>query len=826
MPFDPYIGPDTDPKHRARPFIEIDGSEYVPDLHHISEDMVLLSDGSVLAMLRVKPFPFELESMRVRNLRRRQINDLIRGLADDNVTLAFHLCHHDHVPPFRWGRFRSAFARRLFETYERNCLQGLMANDWFITVIVSPRFSPGRELRRRLARLRRRSGRTAEAAASPSLVRQMRTIMQSLTAYFRPTGMRRLGIRIDPERGRCSEIAEARRLIIMGRWQAVPLTTGLLSAAIYNERVICGTVAIQICGLDGPRFAKVVALRDYPADETWTGQFSHVVKVDAAYQHTFVMGQTFRIQSREGAAMRIYLKLTRMANAFDVQRKGVAGLENAQEEVKSGELVRGIHNFGYVVFAPTIEDAHAAAGTAGAAINKGGCSPIHEDGGSFGAYWANLPGNPDWLEGRSGGISSRNLTAFASLEAFPEGNDTGYWGDAIMRFVHSGGGVWDFVPHVGDIGHAVFIGRSTSGKTLLICLLMCALEQLLSAGDKIFYFDKDQGAEPAIRAVGGSYLPLKAGQPSGMAPLRGFADTPANRAALEQLIISLMLSDGRGPLQERTATMVRRAVARQMRLPPAERRLGAVRAFLGYGEGTDGARLDRWCEGGADGWLFDNTEDLVSTAAPVAGFDLTQLFDHPACPHVAFYLFARIKDVIDGRRITVICDEVRAYLNKDEFEEFILDFAFTLRKKNGQLWIAGQEPSHIINTKVGSGLANQAQTMWLFPARDANPDEYRRLGCTQPMYRAITETMPALGYRCVLVKREDGSAILRTELTGMEDEIAVLSGREETVRMIPAILAETGGDADAFAAAFIRRCAEQRRKRQPQQQREWVSCDD
>jgi len=102
--------------------------------------------------------------------------------------------------------------------------------------------------------------------------------------------------------------------------------------------------------------------------------------------------------------------------------------------------------------------------------------------------------------------------------------------------------------------------------------------------------------------------------------------------------------------------------------------------------------------------------------------------------------------------------------------------------------------------------------MWIYPTRDANEDEYERLGFTAAMYRAITETMPTLPYRCVLLKRDTGSAILRTELTDMQAEIDVLSGREETVRMIPSIRAQVGDDAEAFTAEFIRRCAEQRAK--------------
>jgi type IV secretion system protein VirB4 len=811
VPFDPAIGIDTDPQAAPWLSIETDGSEFVPDLHHIADNLVLLADGSLLAMIHVPGYPFELESMAARNIRRRQINDLIRGIADNNVVLSIHLAHHLHVPPLPTGRFRSGFARRLFAAYQRNVLNGrLVANDWFVTIVVSPRFSPARVLRRKLALF----GPQPPVDAAESTVRQIGSIMQSLMAYFGQDGARRLGLRRAPEGHLCSEIAEARRLIITGRWVPVPLTTGTLGAAIYTDRVVCGTRGVRIDGLDGPRYAKTQALRDYPGEETRTGQFSHLAKIqlegDPPALFAFVMAQSFRFQGREEAATRLYLKLTRMTNAFDVQKRGMETLDEVREEVVAGETVRGFHNFGLTVFGPDLDAVHRAASAAGSALNAGGAVPIHEDGGSFAAFWSMLPGNPDWLEGRSGSISSRNLTALASLEGFPTGSSEGFWGSPVIRFATSGNTAYDWVSHVADVGHALFIGRSGSGKTLLMTLLACALEQAMDATARTFFFDKDQAAEPTVRATGGAYLTLKAGATSGLSPLRGLADTPGNRAFLEHWIAALMMADGRGALRDHSVKMLHRAVARQMRLPPDQRSLGAVRAFLGFGDDTDGGRLDRWCAGGADGWLFDGTEDLVRVDASFIGFDLTQLFGHAACSHVAAYLLQRIRELIDGRRITVICDEVRFYLLNEMFAEAIKDFSLTLRKKNGQLWIAAQEPGHVINSTIGSDLANQAQTMWVYPVRDANEDEYERLGFTAAMYRAITETMPTLPYRCVLLKRDSGSAIIRTELADMQAEIDVLSGREETVRMIPSIRAKVGDDPEAFTAEFIRRCAEQR----------------
>jgi type IV secretory pathway VirB4 component len=66
------------------------------------------------------------------------------------------------------------------------------------------------------------------------------------------------------------------------------------------------------------------------------------------------------------------------------------------------------------------------------------------------------------------------------------------------------------------------------------------------------------------------------------------------------------------------------------------------------------------------------------------------------------------------------------------------------------------------------------------------------LGCTDAELRAVVEEMPALPMRSVLLKREAGSVILQTELSGMADEIAVLSGRAATVRLLDQVRADHG----------------------------------
>ena len=57
--------------------------------------------------------------------------------------------------------------------------------------------------------------------------------------------------------------------------------------------------------------------------------------------------------------------------------------------------------------------------------------------------------------------------------------------------------------------------------------------------------------------------------------------------------------------------------------------------------------------------------------------------------------------------------------------------------------------------------------------------------------------------RCMLVKRPDHSAVVRLDLSGLEDLIPVLSGTERSVRLLDGLRAELGDDPQDWLAPFI-----------------------
>ena len=109
---------------------------------------------------------FELADHALRNARLRLLNTLYRNLADDNVTIHTHLVRHADLDAAPARQFRSGFAEALHEAYRDKVLAGrLYRNDYFVSLLVSPRSPLGTGMARKWARLGRKPPEAAEGLA-------------------------------------------------------------------------------------------------------------------------------------------------------------------------------------------------------------------------------------------------------------------------------------------------------------------------------------------------------------------------------------------------------------------------------------------------------------------------------------------------------------------------------------------------------------------------------------------------------------------------------------------------------------------------------------
>jgi len=242
------------------------------------------------------------------------------------------------------------------------------------------------------------------------------------------------------------------------------------------------------------------------------------------------------------------------------------------------------------------------------------------------------------------------------------------------------------------------------------------------------------------------------------------------------------------------------------------RSLAGLREFLMHGpaEGA-GARLERWCRGATLGWAFDAEVDEVSLARHITGFDMTHLLDYEeVCAPAAAYLLYRVGTVMDGRRFVMSCDEFRAYLLNPRFAAVIDTFLLTVRKNNGLLILATQQPEHVLDSPLGASLVAQCQTKILYASPTADREAYiAGLKCTEGEFRAVREDMVATKWR-FLLKRQTGSFICDFDLGAIRDYVAILSGRANTVRFAEQLRRELGDEPSAWLGEFMSRYQEAR----------------
>lgn len=783
-------------------------AHYLPYLgHYPNGDTVLLEDGSLLAMGRLRGVPHELAAASERNSAAKFLNSLWRQIADDTITLGIHLVRFRKTDQPLAGAFQNDFARRFDNAYRQHILGQVFENAWFLSLVASPRAAMGNQKQsaREWARFRAHFSKT-KAPDDPYRVGMLDDLWMTITRTLEGYNLQRLGVR---KHGGMlfSEIAEALRLVLYCRYLPVGLTDGPLGSAIYTDRAVFERRHYRLLHPGGVRYGAIFGLREY-MNGTRPGMFDALLPL----RMPLVLSQSFGYLPRQQAIQRLARKQNQMIGSSDRAYAQIADMDNALSEVAGGEVARGMHHLSLAVYGDTYADLETNAGEAQSALATAGAVIAQESLGNEAAYFAQLPGVLD-SRTRPGVISTRNLAHFADFGTFPEGSREGRWGPAIMRFRTVGHTAYDYIPHAGDagdVGMTLVSGLTGSGKTTWMMAILAMFDQALGEDGVIFFFDRDRGGELLVRAVGGTYLEIRAGEPSGLAPLRGLQNTPADREFLERWVKALIALDGHGPLPPQDEARISRGIRAIMRMPSELRSLAGLRQFLGWRDQHGaGMRLERWCSGTALGWSFDGEEDEVAIAPRMMGgtrmfgFDLTSIFDNDeVIAPAAQYLLYRIGSVIDGRRAVVSLDECQAYMPHEGFREMTDNFIRRGRKNNTVVFLSTQHPEDLMHGNFGTVIIEDVLTKIFFRNDTASEEVYRgQLKLTEGEYRAITEQILP-GSRQCLLKRPNGSVILDFDLSPMREFVAVLSGRSNTVRYAEKLRQQTPDWVDTFMRTY------------------------
>ena len=791
---------------------EIGLERYIPYRAHVASAVLRTRDGDYLQVFRLGGQSFESADTDQINGWHERLNVLWRNLSEPGVALWTHVVRR-RAPLVQTMDAPAQFAGRLLERYlQRLSAERLMVNELYVSILYRP--APGRAQRwvaRVLERTRAADRAQELAAALEVCARLARTLSASLSRY-------------EPHLLTCyreadrwySEPLEFLALLIDGERRRVPLPLGPLDAALGTSRVFFGNELIEYRLLSASRIGAMLGIKEYPSPSV-PGMLDTLLAAPFA----FVLTQSFVFLSRASGQQLLSRQINRMANAGDFSRSQAEELTEALDALTSNEFVMGEHHFSLQVLA----DVEAAPGAqrleafneqlarARALLADTGMTVAREDLGLEAAFWAQLPGNFA-LRPRLAPVTSRNFCALAPFHNFPAGHAVGnHWGDSLAILQTRARSAYHFSLHAAagegarrDTGHTFICGPTGSGKTALIGFLVALLTR---QGATQVILDKDRGLEILVRALGGTYLPLRSGTPSGFNPLQ-LPPTAANVQFLHEWLELLARAPLGAPLSVRELGDLDQALRGTLALDPSARRLSRLLEFLDATE-PEGvhARLARWCEsvGGEYAWVFDNPVDQIAerlVSARLFGFDITEFLDQERCRvPISLYLLHLVRGLLDGRRVVCWLDEFWRLIEDPVFEKFAKDGPKTWRKLNGVMVLATQSASDVLASRISRTIIEQTPTKIFFPNPSAFGEELLEGFALTGREFALIKDELAPGARAFLVKQGTQSVVCRLELTGLEAEMQVLSARAGGLRRLEALLRERGAAPEAWLEAFL-----------------------
>jgi type IV secretion system protein VirB4 len=798
--------------------LEAQASRHVPYLAHVSENVISTRAGDYLQVFRLAGLGFETADDARLNTWHERLNVLWRNLASPHVALWTHIIRRRErvapVPP------EADFAGTLNAKYrQRLSAEKLMLNELYLTVLFRPVVGAAPGL---LAKLLAGSGKTRDAS-TPEAVDACDKLARTVAASLQDCDPERLGL-YHGARSPNSRVLEFLGLLLDADSRAVPLPRAPLAEVLATTRCLIGNEIIEYRQPAGTRVAAVLGVKEYPTP-TLVGMYDRLLSAP----FPFVLTQSFAFLSKPAAQGLLQRQYNRMVNAGDFSVSQAQELKVALDALTSSEFVMGDHHLTLQVFADAAEDGTQGAlqrrfralidhvALARSLLADTGMVVAREDLGLEAAYWAQLPGHFG-MRPRKAPITSRNFCAMAPFHNHPVGRATGnHWGDALALFVTSAGSPYHFSLHASDprdpdgggrkdTGHTLICGPTGSGKTVLIGFL---LTMLARQGVTQVVFDKDHGLEILVRALGGRYLPLRNGVATGCNPLQLPVDAD-NEAFLKSWLRVLARHGSGRPLTVREEGDLDQALRGTLALAGRARCLSRLVEFL---DPTDPegvhARLCRWCRGTAGelAWVFDNPEDCVAVElsdTPLMGFDVTDFLDQEAIrAPLTLYLFHLVRRMLDGRRLVCWMDEFWRLLSDRAFEGFATDGPRTWRKLNGAMCLATQSVSDVLAAAISRTLIEQTPTKILFPNPEASHAEYvGGLGLSEREFRLIKEHL-TIGSRQFLVRQGNHSVVCQLDLKGLEGELAVISGRAQSVERLHSLIERYGADPAQWLPIFM-----------------------
>ncbi|QOZ70694.1 conjugal transfer protein TrbE [Bradyrhizobium arachidis] len=418
------------------------------------------------------------------------------------------------------------------------------------------------------------------------------------------------------------------------------------------------------------------------------------------------------------------------------------------------------------------------------------------------AWLGSLPGHV-YANVRQPPISTLNLAHMIPLSAVwaGEARDLHLKAPPLFYGKTEGSTPFRFSLHVGDVGHALVVGPTGAGKSVLLALV--ALQFRRYPASQVFAFDFGGSIRAAAVAMGGDWhdlggaLSQDATQPLALQPL-AWIDDPSERGWATEWVASILARE-RVEITPEAKDHLWSALTSLASAPRSERTLTGLSVLL---QSTALKRaLQPYCLGGSWGRLLDAEYERLGDAS-VKAFETEGLIGTGAAPAVLAYLFHRIGDRLDGRPTLIIVDEGWLALDHADFAGQLREWLKTLRKKNASVVFATQSLSDIDGSAIAPAIIESCPTRLLLPNERAIEPQiaaiYRRFGLNDRQIELLSRATPKRNYYC---QSRRGNRMFELGLGEVALALTAVSSKSDQLA-IDRVLAEHGHE--GFVPAWLR----------------------
>lgn len=350
--------------------------------------------------------------------------------------------------------------------------------------------------------------------------------------------------------------------------------------------------------------------------------------------------------------------------------------------------------------------------------------------------------------------------------------------------------------HQGDVGHAMVVGPTGAGKSVLLNTL--AMQWLRYPEAQVFFFDKGASSRASALLTGGQLFVLGGDQTDlafqPLADLEGADD----RTWAQEWVQDLVSAEG----VELTPAVKEEIWSglRNLAAGPREQRTLTLLAATVQDQ-TVKAALQPFTLSGPHGHLLD-AQDNSRVTARWQTFEMSELMAAKAALQpVLTYIFRTLEARFDGRPTLLVLDEAWLFLDQGTFAAKIREWLKTLRKFNVAVVFATQSLADIARSAIAPALIESCPTRVFLPNPDAATphiaDLYKGFGLNDQQLRIITSATPKRDY---YYQSSAGNRLFELGLGPIALAAVGASSPGDHKRIDQALKAED----EPFAAAFYR----------------------